>query len=322
VLVSLGDAVRPEDTLAEATLPAGVITLDIARGLGVSIEEADTCALRVPGDRLKEGDLIAQCEGALTRLVRSPADGVLMDISRGKVLLTTGIQSLTIQARMIGLVEDIFPEYGVHLRVEGSLVQGEWGNGRMGEGTLQLLEDTTPEGEERSITPSSVLAMKTLTDSVWFDLAVEHGFSGLVTGWLSFDLRAMAAASEVPVLVLSGFGEGQMDQITWDLLSSKAGETCSINASPTNLFLGQRPELIIPAEGKKPEDALGFQAGLAVGQWVRILAGAARGQGGKVVSLEEPLMFESGLTFPAATIDLMDGKQVQVPHQDLVILGK
>ncbi len=323
VLVSLGDTVHPDEIVAEAALPSGVVTLDIAHGLGVSTEEADACVLRKPGDHLKEGDPIAQCEGTLTRLVRSPADSTLVDVSLGKAVLTTAIQAFPIQAGMIGVVEDIFPEYGVQLRVEGSLVQGEWGNGRMCEGTLQAFEDTSPiEERELSLVPGSVLVLNSLIDPVWFELAVKHELSGLVTGWMSFELRRMAAECDVPILVLSGFGVGEMDPVTWDLLSSKTGETCCVNATPADPFLGQRPELVIPGEQGELEESLGFQAALTTGQRVRILAGPARGQSGKVIGLEGPLLFESGFTFRAATIHLLNGKQIQVPQQDLVILGK
>ena len=322
VLVSVGKTVGPEDILAETAFPAGLITLDIERGLGVSAKEADSCMVRKPGDELKEGDLIAQCEGALTRLVRSPVDGTLLDIGRGKAVLAAGTQVLSLKAGMIGEVEEIFPEYGVQLRAEGGLVQGEWGNGRLGEGPLQWIEEPSTEGEDLSLTPGSVPVIETLNDPAWFDLAIENGLSGLVTGWMACDLWALAARCDIPVLVLSGFGEGQMDPVSRELLSAKTGQMCSVNTKPADLFLGQRPELIIPDEPGKSEETLGFQAALTVGQRVRLLTGAAKGQTGTVVKLKAPLMFESGLTLLAATIDLADGKQVQVPQQDLVILGK
>lgn len=322
VLVALGDAVRPMDIVAETTSPAEVITLDVARGLGVSLAEMDTCLLRKPGDMLKEGDLIAQCEGALTRLVRSPVDGVLLDVSRGKAVLATGRQVVSLRAGMIGIVEDVFPEYGVELRVEGSLVQSAWGNGQVGEGTLQVIASESEEEEALALTSGAILVLNSLTDPLWFERILTYELSGLVTGWMSFELLEMAAGCAVPILVLSGFGEGQMDPVTWELLSTKNGETCCLNAKPVDPFLGQRPELILPAEGGKPKEGLGFRVALALGQRVRILTGEVKGQSGKVVRLEEPLTFESGLTFPAVTVDLLGGDQVQVPQQDLVILGK
>ncbi len=321
VLASLGDAVRPNDIVAEVAFPAEVITLDIARGLGVSIAEVDTCALRKPGDILKEGDLIAQCEGTLTRLVRSPVDGTLLDISRGKAVLASGRRIDSLRAGMIGVVEDIFPEYGVQLRVEGRLVQGAWGNGRLGEGTLRVLASESVDAEEFDLAAGTILALNSLDDPAWFERVQKYELSGIVAGWMTLELLERAAGCPIPVLVLSGFGEGQMDPVTMELLSAKDGETCCLNTTPADLFLGQRPELIIPSEKGKPKETLGFRAMLTPGQRVRILTGAARGQSGKVVSLESPLLFESGLTFPAATIDLLDGKQIQVPQQDLVILS-
>jgi hypothetical protein len=130
---------------------------------------------------------------------------------------------------------------------------------------------------------------------------------------------AEAKALNVPVLVISGLGAGSVDPVAWALLTERAGERGCLTAE--NLGIG-RPELILQGEAKKPEKALGLQAALAVGQRVRILTGDATGLVGLVTQLEAPLLFESGFSFPAATIVLVDGNQVQVPQQNLVILGE
>ena len=103
--------------------------------------------------------------------------------------------------------------------------------------------------------------------------------------------------------------------------SLSASRLGSLNAAFTLDRFGERPELVIPEEGQTPEKALGPQAQLAVGQRVRILTGAAIGQVGRLAQLEGPLMFESGFAFPVATVVLASGAEVQVPQQDLVILG-
>jgi hypothetical protein len=316
VLVAIGDAVRPTDLIAEAVLPAGVMTLDVGRGLGVSPQEADACALRKPGDKIKAGDLLAQCEGTLPRAVRAPADGVLVDYSRGKAILSTRELKVTIQAGMPGVVEDIFPEFGAKIRVEGGLVQGEWGNGGCAEGPLQVLERLDLEDEDLILTAGEILVLPAVTEPSVFEAVRTADLAGLVTFWLAPTLMAQAAACAAPVLVVSGFGEGAVDPQAWDLLQASQGKLSGLNAGG-----GQRPELIIPGESASPDEALGLQAALAVGQRVRILTGAAAGQAGVVSRLEAPLMFESGFAYPTATIDLIDGQQVQVPQRNLVILG-
>jgi len=322
VLVASGDAVRPADILAEAILPAGVITLEVDRGLGVSPQEADACALRQPGDALREGDLLAQCEGALTRAVRAPVDGRLIDFSRGKAIIATGESKIVLQAGMPGVVEDIFPEFGVTLRAEGSLVQAEWGSGGIAEGPLRVLESLEIEDEgELELAAGEILAVPTVDSPAVFDLARKHELAGFVTFWMARDLMRLAEKDGLPLLVISGMGTGEVDSKAWDVLLGNQGKVGGLNAVPAMDGSGQRPELIIPGEGAKPEEALGPQALLAVGQRVRILTGAAMGQVGEVSRLEAPLMFESGFAFPTTTVDLAAGGQVQVPQQDLVILG-
>lgn len=327
VLVAMGDPVRPTDVIAEAVLPAGVLTLDVGRGLGVSPQEADACALRRPGDQVKAGDLLAQCEGTLTRSVRAPADGILVDYSRGKAILSTQELRVSVQAGMPGVVEDIFPEFGAKLRVEGGLVQGEWGNGGCAEGPLQVLEGLNLDAEDITLTAGEILALPAVTEPSVFETVRTADQAGLVTFWLAPALLAQAAACAFPVLVISGLGAGAADPQAWDWLQASRGKLSGLNAGGGADSSEQRPELIVPGEGAAPDkgaspaEALGLQTALALGQRVRILTGAATGQVGKVSRLEEPLMFESGFAYPTATIDLADGRQVQVPQRNLVILG-
>ena len=322
VLVAAGDAVRPADVVAEAVLPAGVITLEVDRGLGVSPQEADACALRQPGDTLRAGDLLAQCEGTLTRVVRAPADGTLIDFSRGKAIIAAGESKITLQAGLPGVVEDIFPEFGATIRAEGSLVQAEWGRGGIAEGPLRVLESLEFEDEgEDEIKAGDILALPSIDSLEAFDLIQKHDLAGWVTFWMAPELIKPAQECVIPMLVISGMSVGEVDPKAWDILLGNQGRVCGLNADSALLGSGQRLELIVPGEGKKPEEALGPQAALAVGQRVRILTGAAMGQVGMVSKLQAPLMFESGFAFPTTTVDLASGSQVQVPQQDLVVLG-
>lgn len=321
VLVAVGDAVQVGDVLAEASLPAGVITLAVDRGLGISAEEADECALRKPGDALREGDLLAQCEGTLTRVVRAPADGRLIDFSHGKAVIATKELKVTVQAGMPGVVEDIYPEFGVKIRAEGSLIQGEWGSGDICEGPLRVLDSLEAEEEELEFTSGEILVIPVVDNAEVFNRMSEYELAGLVTFWLSPALKQTAQDSGIPILVVYGFGTGEVDPWAWELLQGCQGKLASLNAAFTLDRFGERPELVIPGEGKNPESAMAPQALLAVGQRVRILTGVAMGQVGRVRALEEPLMFESGFAFPTATVELASGAKVQVPQQDLVILG-
>jgi hypothetical protein len=355
VRVSLGDLLRPETLVAEAVIPSRPVVLDVALGLGVSMGEADACALRKPGDELSAGDLIAQSEGPLTRAVRSPVDGILLELAHGKAVLATDSQVRQVRAGMLGVVADVFPEFGVRVRAEGALLQGEWGNGLSGAGLLAFAGDEatqvdepsevgeeipaeeSPENAEETddlvaaADPATedtkdpdierVLVLESIQTSAELETAVAGGRSGLVTGWLNPALVPQVAALDIPFIALFGLGTGPLDPVAWAILQDCAGELCSLNAAQVDALQGIRPELIIPGEEKKADEPLGHTAPLTPGQRVRLLSGAAAGQTGQVQRLEAELVFESGLALPAATVQLVSGEQIQVPQANLVILG-
>jgi hypothetical protein len=268
---------------------------------------------------VKAGDLLAQFEGRLPRAVRAPADGLLVDFSRGKLTLAATETKVTVTAGMPGEVMDVVPEFGATIRTEGGLIQGEWGYGGSCKGPLRVIEELDEEAAMPDLTDGEVLVLPAVSEDFVFDWVREKDLAGLVTFWLAPGLLAEAKTLGVPVLVVSGLGAGSVDPVAWALLKERAGEKGCLIAE---YLEAGRPELILPGEAKKPEKALGLQASLTVGQRVRILTGDATGLVGLVTQLEAPLLFESRFSFPAATIVLVDGNQVQVPQQNLVILGE
>lgn len=327
VLVSLGDAVQAQDVVAEAILPAKTVSLDVCRGLGLSEDEIRECILSKPGDILKKGDLIAQREGTVSRVLRAPEDGTLIDVSRGKVLIGTDTTVVQVQAGLVGIVTDVLPELGVCLRAEGGLVQGVWGNGRCGGGTLSM-PSVISDGESAdtvqirdSLLPGNILAIEHCTDADLLQKIMDVDMAGLICGTLAPKLIPLAAAWEQPVVMLQGFEPQSVDPVSWEFFVSRIGTLASINASPTNLWQGERPEVLFPFAGGEPEKALPFRVELAAGQRVRILAGPAVGRTGKIVALGEETEFESGLRYPTTTVQLREGDRLTVPQQNLAVLG-
>jgi hypothetical protein len=327
VLVSLGDAVQAQDVVAEAILPAKTISLDVCRGLGLSEDEIRDCVLSKPGDVLKKGDLIAQREGAVSRVLRAPEDGTLIEVSRGKALLSTDAIIIQVRAGVIGIVTDVFPEMGVSLRAEGGLVQGVWGNGRCGGGPLSMpsviSEGDAAEIEQirESLLPGNLLAIEHCTDVDLLQKIIDVGMAGLICGTLAPELVRLAVSWDKPMLVLQGFEPQPVDPVSWEFFVSRIGTTAGINALPTELWQGDRPEVLFPFEGGEPEKPLPFRVELKVGQRVRILAGPAVGRTGKIVVLGEETEFESGLRYPMTTVQLREGDRLTVPQQNLAVLG-
>ena len=327
VLVSLGDAVQPGDVVAEAVLPARTMTINVCRGLGLSEDEIRACVLCKPGEYLKKDDLVAQREGAVSRVIRAPEEGTIIEVSRGKVLLATETTAVQVKAGLIGFVTDVFPDMGAQLRTEGGLVQGVWGNGRCGAGTLIMPSLVTEEDESDtdqirdSLLPGNILAIEHCAEAELMEKITEAGMAGLICATLAPELIPLAEAWEKPVIVLQGFERQPVDHVTWDFFVTQIGSPAGINAHPQDDWKGERPEVVFPCEGGEAESALPFRVDLAADQRVRILAGPAVGRTGKLLTLGEDTAFENGLHYPTATVRLWEGDRLTVPQQNLAVLG-
>ncbi len=324
VLVSEGDQVHPEDVIAETAISSGIILIDLSLALGLPPEEAEVCIVRELGDELEEGDVVAKCDGTISRLVRAPADGRLVDIRDGRAMLAAGQTLLQVKAGMLGRISEVIPEYGAVIQTQGSLVQGVWGNGKVGEGILNVLagyqEGSLEPAALDDVDSGQLLAGGVCLHAAVLEAGVEKGCAGMILNRLAPELIPLVKDLPVPVIILSGFGRGLADKRIFDILNAGSGKTACMNASGPDLFTGQRPEMIIPEVEGEPEDGSGFQGVITVDQDVRILSGEFIGKVGTVAAFaKSPVRFESGLELLSAVVQLEDGESVSVPLQNLMI---
>ena len=326
VLVNEGQEVHPEDLVAEASLPGKLCLVDIARGLDVDTCDAHQFLVRQPGEYLLEEDVIAQVEGAFHRLVRAPISGRFAAFHQGHALLEIGRDTIQVQAGMIGVVEGVIPEYGAIIATNGLLVQGVWGNGRIGSGGLNVVEAAWSAPLNASMfneaEKGQVLAAGQCSDADTLAHLGELGLAGLIAGSLAPDLIPAVMALSIPIIVLQGFGPLPTDKSLFEILNPLAGEVVCIHAAPTNRLTGVRPEVIIPQPGEAVSEDPGPRNELRIGQRVRLCSGKANGQTGKVLAfVDDRPFFESGLQLPAVVVELNDGERITVPQQNLVILA-
>ncbi len=325
VLVAEGDRVNPQDVIAETVLPKEIVMLDIAQGLGLSKDEAQSCILRAVGETVSAGDILAQCEKPLSRLVRAPVDGRLVDVAHGQVVIAAGDRPVQVKAAMIGEVVEVLPEVGAVIYAHGSLLQGVWGNGKTGMGKLHWLESAPSQPIEPSaledVESGEILTGGFCCQASLFEHALEKDVAGMILNALVPELLSTAMALPFPVIVLSGLGELPLNARIADLLHSQSGETVCVNARDVDEIEGGRPEVIIPQEGKLTGESLGFKGEIAVGRRVRILSEPFIGEAGEIEECpESPHRFASGLEAPAAAIRLEDGQLVTIPQNNLIIL--
>ncbi len=325
VLVKEGDRVSPDQVIAVAEWGSDVLILDIARALNLSPDEAGEYLVRKVGDRLQPDDVIAQKDGAIPRLVRSPVNGTLVDCRQGRVVLQTAVASIEVCANMIGIVETVLPEEGAVITAHGVLIQGVWGNGKIGMGPIQVVDQVTDMFVEALAENGAEHGPVVVAG--WCEKAsdIKHladlGVGGVIVGSMTPDLIAAAVDVPVPVIVLNGFGPFSTDPDLINQLKERQGEIASVNASPADVFTGHLPEVIIPTV--KPDQELQSEspAELEIGQKVRLLSGKAAGQMGTVVECPEtPILFESGVENFAAIVNLGNGEDVTIPVDNLLIV--
>lgn len=341
VLVKMGDVLNPQDVVAQAVVPSGLRSLDLARGLGVDPSEVSSFLVQDADTFLEQGDILAQVDGTITRLVRMPFDGRLIACQEGMAQIAT--ENLVIQkhAGLMGKVEDIIPDYGVVISVRGDLVQGVWGNGRVNCGILQASRDLSERLQDGTglddINHGQVVVLPGCQDRELFEQLVQKEIAGLILGSLSPDLIRYALNVPMPVLVLQGFGDFPVDPDVFELLSLSHGKQCCLNAGLTDELTGQRPEVIIPnvpapyeqphampaqAEPAQELSKIGFREKLSVGQKVQILSGHFHGRTGTLVDLpSSPKTFESGISCLPAVVQLGEDETVTVPRQNLFIIA-
>ena len=322
VLVKEGMKLNPGDIIAEAEILSQVVMLDIAKGLGLSVEETKACLIREVDENLEEGDVIAQCEKTLPRLFRAPLDGKIISYHKGQMALATSTRKIAVHSKMIGKVEAIIPEYGGVISTQGTLIQGMWGNGLAGKGKINILDTSKSLSTLENLSSGQVIVGGNLSDAEFLTKCQEKEVAGLILPSITPDLEQASKAVPFPIISIHGFGKIPFSEDILALLRSRDGSVISVNACERDRISGERPEIIIPADEGNLDKELSFRKKLEVGDRVRMLSGKAVHQTGKVVEIfnsEQP--FENGLILPTALVKLQSLEKIKVPQSNLLVIG-
>jgi len=323
VLVRTGQKVNAADVIAQATLPAAHIVLDIRRGLGIPrASEAERYIVRQQGDRLEKGDVIAETGGLFSRLVRAPAAGEVAAVFGGQVLLRTGDTVVELRAGMTGTIVEIVPEFGAVIEANGALIQGVWGNGRTDNGSLVVAakspdDELTVEKVDVSMRGAIVLAGHCASAEA-LRAGADFSLRGLILSSMSSSLLPVASRMKYPILLIEGFGRLPYNQAAFDLLITSEKRDISVNGI-FNAQDGERPELVIPlpAAGPVTPEVDYF----APDQTVRIQGAPYAGKIGKIVQIRQGYCdLPNGLKAQAADVQLDRDARVTVPLANLEVI--
>lgn len=325
VLVRGGQPVTATQVIAEARLDRHFLTIDLARGLGVPPQQVEGLLMRVAGEDVDSGSLIAKGQGLTPREVRSPAAGTLVAVSGGQALLEVNSQPFQLRAGIPGQVAEVQADLGCVIEMTGGWIQGIWGNNQIGSGRLVVYADKPGSPLERkSFAPDErgrVVMGGTCSDRKALEEGINNEIQGLILGSLATRLRPIASRMPYPIVVLDGFGNIPMNRAAFDLLSTSEERETTLNAEPYDVVQGTRPEVLLPVQGASGPIPLDLET-FKPGQRVRVLKAPHFGEMARILALPERVVrFPSGLRAPGAEIELPDGDSELVPLANLEVIG-
>jgi hypothetical protein len=272
-----------------------------------------------------EDDLIAGPVGITRRVLRAPVSGQIVLIRKGKVLLEVDSAPYQLRAGLVGVVVDLIAERGAVIESVGALVQGVWGNGRLGFGLLQNQMETPND----KITPSDLdvslrgaIALGGYCDDPdVLQAAADIPVKGLILTSMAASLVPMALRMPYALVVLRGFGEQPLDSASYKLLTSNQNREASLNGTSFNRFRGTRPEVVIPLPASSDPPQPSETEDFAAEQRVRLIRSKELHSVGVIQHISPQLtVLPNGLRAQTASVQLESGETVIVPLANLEIL--
>ncbi len=319
VLVRAGQEVKADDVIAIANTSPQHFMVNVARGLGLTVGECKKCIKRQVGDSIKKGSIIAE-RGNSSRVVRAPDDGTILSIEKGIVLLQSNKNTYELKAGFPGFVDRVLAEQGVTIESTGAYVQGIWGNGKQGSGSLTSFTSSPHEALTRKNMRSkggNIISFAAYCDNPnVFDHAADKGWKGMIFGSLPSKFIPQISDLPFPVLITEGFGTGPINSYTYELLNSHLGRETSINAITRMPDSKERPELLIPAasDALRP-DQYDIGSDLEIGTRVKIIRGKYLGTACEIAEkyVGEMTIFPNGTRSKSVVVNLPNSERKVFP---------
>jgi hypothetical protein len=325
ILVKVGQKVNATDILGEAVVGRKHLILDIAQGLRVSPRRAATLIQIKKGQKVSQDQVIAESTGFFAREVKAPAEGRVVALGGGKLVLETGGTPISLIAGLQGVVTEVLADRGVVIRASGSLLQGLWGNGQLEIGVLMSVMDRSDQAFDAdrldvSIRSSIILGGYVDNPAV-FKSAIDLPVKGLILASMLPELLPLASQAPFPIMLVDGFGRKPMNTSAYKLLSTSVRREVTLNAVAYDRFGGDRPEVFIslpvsqePLEPREMETFLPNQI-------VRVVSLTGPARIGTLIRLSpNPTSLPNSLRVKTAEVQLETGQQILVPLTNLEVL--
>ncbi len=324
VLVNHGQKVNATDVVADARQPGNHFLVDVRRELGLArLDEAEKLINHTPGDRIEQGEVLAQTGGLFAQSLRSPATGTIVTISAARIMIETEGTTVLVRAGVSGTVREVIEKFGAVVETSGALIQGRIGNGQVDQGML-LIAARTPLDELAASRMDvsmrgAVLVGGYCVQADALKAAGELSLRGLILSSISPELLPLVKQAEFPILVVEGYGKLPFCQEAFQIFTTNEKRDVSVNAAVFDAFTGVRPEMVVnlPGIGELANDVAEFSAG----QIVRILTVPYASQTGTLVQVRPgKTRLDNGIHVPAGDVRLENNEVVSIPLANLDVL--
>ena len=342
VQVKVGQTIGADDIVARTELPGKIYPVNIANQLGVPASRLKACMKKSPGDKVKEGEIIAESPGILG-LFKSQAhaivSGTIESISpiSGEVIFQAEPVPVEIDAYIDGQVVEVIEKEGCVIQAQATLVQGIFGLGGEEKGELILAVKSpkdvlTPEMLNDKM-KNKIIIGGCYTTIASLKKAIAIGAKGIITGGFDYDDIKEILGKEVGVaitggeelgltiVVTEGFGKIDMAPATFALLSQYNNRQASINGA-TQIRAGViRPEVVVTHKSDNIPSTK-WQApepeGIKIGDTVRGIRTPYFGKIGKVSALPVSLeTMESETKVRVLEVLFEDGERAVLPRANV-----
>lgn len=326
VLVRMNERVEPSQVVAQAKQTRDLRILDIAQQLRIDPKQVERCLRKKVGDTVAVGDPVAVRPGLMRRSVRSPADGTILAIGGGRMLLEVTPEVIEVRAYLLGTVAEVVSKMGVRIETAGAWVQAAWGCGGEAYGVLRMVGKKPDDPLRAKVIDVSCHGAIVISGG-WIDpgafaQAQQLQVRGLIAGSMDGDQRSAAEACEFPVILTEGFGHVSMSSPAYQLLQGQNGREACISGITRTRFGATRPEIIVPLPiESRPSFPPPPGAPLSVGMRVRVLRSPYSGAIGTVTALPaQAQRVDNGMLIHGAEVNLGPAGIVFVPYVNLELL--
>ncbi|OGO04399.1 MAG: hypothetical protein A2Y73_09100 [Chloroflexi bacterium RBG_13_56_8] len=248
ILVKVGDRVRAEDIVAQATVPGQLLSIDATQELSVGVASVPRYMQVGEGEIVAAGDTLASVRrlGMRTRVLKAPCTGTVQGVADGRIFFLEEPRTLQLRASVPGEVIEEHPQHGVTISTYGCLVRGVWGTGGENQGLLAIMVGQAGEALVwEKIDPryrDTILVGGFVDDPTVLSRAQQFRIRGLILGSLLPSLRPFCESLSLPIVITEGMGRMPMAEPVYNCLRSLHGELAIISGANHQ---GQS-EVIIP----------------------------------------------------------------------------